>query len=154
MDFHVWNKNSDKNSWIMFISSKVFRKFYSWKFMHWRFTNNNSWMFIHKIWILFVQLLCQVHFTYFPIPHQQGNIAKLWSSNSLCEPPEWTTAWLISRLSYASGILEFVPKKSKCLNASPSSFPPRLVSLHYCFLTWWFFEAQEESFQNSNYPIN
>jgi len=37
-----------------------------------------------------------------------------------------------------------------------ATLPPPLqdFSLHYYFLTWWLFEAREESFQNSNYPIN
>jgi hypothetical protein len=116
----------------------LFHLEYLGKFIHWRFMNDNSWMLIHKIWILCstvmssslyllpnstlpngevqvtIWLFCKIHFTLVvkftlpnhrvnivqlssrccqvsipkvPITHQQGNIAKLWSSNSLCELP-------------------------------------------------------------------
>jgi len=56
MNFDVWNKNSNKMSWIMLISSWICMKFYPWSFIHWRFMNDLSGMLIHKIWILFAQL--------------------------------------------------------------------------------------------------
>jgi len=84
---------------MVIISSKIFRKFYSLKFIHWRFMNDNSWMLIHKIWILFAQLLYQVHFTYFPIPLCQMvqvtiwlfcSIHFTWLLSSLCQITEST----------------------------------------------------------------
>jgi len=53
----------------------------------------------------------------------------------------------------------FCPKTQTAL-IPPPPFPPPThpptqdFSLHYYFFTWWLFEAWEESFQNSNYPLN
>jgi hypothetical protein len=40
----------------MLISSWICMKFNPWSFVHCRFMNDISWMLIHKIWILLVQL--------------------------------------------------------------------------------------------------
>ncbi len=137
MNFHVWSKISDK----IFHGWCLFHPEYSGKFINLRFMNDNSWMLIHKIWILcstvmssslyllpnstlpngpgyylailqnplylvvkftlpnhrvntaqFSSPCCQVSIPKVPITHQQGNIAKLWSLNSLCELPKWATA--------------------------------------------------------------
>jgi hypothetical protein len=59
INFYVWNKNSNKISCIMFISSWMWIKIYPWSFIHWTFMNDISLMLIHKIWIFLAQLFCK-----------------------------------------------------------------------------------------------
>ncbi len=73
MNFHVWNKISDKISRMMFISSRIFRKVHPIE---------HSWVITHECssikYEYCAQLLCQVHYTYFPIPLCQMVQGTIW----------------------------------------------------------------------------
>ncbi len=192
MNFHVWNKISDKfHGWCLFHPE------YLRNFIHWRFMNDNSWTLIHKIWILCSTVMSSSLYL-LPnsiLPNGPGYYLAILQ-NPLCQITEWTllncqvhvaksafsrfgytstrqyckivkfkfTLWTAQMSHHIKKFWDVLCLRSTEISAQKNKLPwspfpllpprPPVFFLHYYFLTWWVFEAWEESFQNSNYPLN